>query len=62
MADGKKPPSREGLVGITFWAEPKLRDEVKRLAIDSGKPVQELMVEATQDLLAKHRKRSRSKA
>jgi hypothetical protein len=56
-----KQPSREGQVSFTFWTTPKLRNEVKRLAIDIGRSVQELMEEATEDLLAKHAKRGKRK-
>ena len=61
MVDGKKQASREGLVSFTFWTEPDVRDDIKRLAIDSGRSVQELMTEAAKDLVAKHRKKSRGK-
>lgn len=55
------PPSREGLVSFTFWTEPELRDDIKRLAIDTGKAVQVLMGEAAGDLLAKYKKKPKPK-
>ncbi len=63
MAEDEKyrQPGREGLVSFTFWTSPELRNNVKRLSIDSGKSVQELMEEAARDLLAKHSKRSKRK-
>jgi len=62
MADDRyKQPGREELVSFTFWTSPKLRNDVKRLSIDIGKTVQELMEEAAKDLLSKYGKRSKKK-
>ncbi len=61
MADDEKyrQPGREGQVSFTFWTSPELRNDVKRLAIDSGQSVQSLMEEAVRDLLAKHVQRGK---
>ena len=57
----KGQPSREGLVSFTFWTDPELRLSVRRLSLDTGKSVQELMEEATRNLLADYAKRSKRK-
>ena len=51
--------SREGVVSFTFWTDPELRLSVRRLSLDTGKSVQELMEEATRNLLAQYAKRSK---
>jgi hypothetical protein len=63
MAENEKyrQPSREGQVSFTFWTTPERKNNVKRLAIDTGRKVHELMEEATDDLLAKHAKRGKRK-
>lgn len=55
-AKAAQPPSREGLVSITFWVQPETRADLKRLAIDVDRTVGALLDEAVEDLLAKHRK------
>ena len=56
MAEEKKSTqaSREGLVNLAFWTTPELRLAVRKLALDLGKSVQDVMDEAVRDLLAKH--------
>jgi len=55
-AKSVQPPSREGLVSVTFWVHPEVRAELKRLAIDVDRTVASLLDEAVSDVLAKHRK------
>lgn len=70
----EKAPSRKGLIGITFWAPPELRAELRDLATahtleagkrDEGKgrvSVQDLLQEAARDLLTKYRKKPKPKS
>jgi hypothetical protein len=41
---------------FTFWAEGQLKEAIKGLAADTGKTVQELMSEATKDIVEKYRR------
>lgn len=50
------PAYRQGKKAIIFYGQPELSDELKRLAIDKGSTLQDLLVEAANDLLRKHGK------
>jgi hypothetical protein len=47
--------TREGLKKVTTAVEPAKHKQLKRLAVDSDKSVEDLLREAIDDLLAKHR-------
>jgi hypothetical protein len=46
--------TREGLKKVTTAVEPAQHKQLKRLAVDSDKSVEDLLREAIDDLLAKH--------
>lgn len=51
---------REDLVSFAFWTTKEMRDDMKRAAIDLGRPVQDLMAEAVEQWLKQHAKRKKS--
>jgi hypothetical protein len=53
----EKKAGREGQVSFTFWTDPDLRDDIKMLAVEKKRPVQDLMEEAARDLLVKYKKK-----
>ncbi len=48
------PQYRQGKKAIIFYGPPELSDELKRLGIDLGTTLQEMLVEASNDFLRKH--------
>lgn len=48
--------TREGKVGLTVWVDPKLRDDVKRVALDKGCTAEVLLTETIQQMVSKHMK------
>ena len=47
-------PGRAGKVAVTGYFAPEVRRQLKRLAADADSTVQALLVEALNDLFAKH--------
>lgn len=49
-----RPPSREGLRAVTVYVKPEVHKQLRMLGIDTGDSVQELMIQALNDLFHKH--------
>jgi predicted HicB family RNase H-like nuclease len=51
-----RPPSRVGLRAVTVYVKPEAHKQLRLMAIDQGdnSSVQELMIEAINDLFKKH--------
>jgi hypothetical protein len=52
-----RPPSRVGLRAVTAYVSPEVHRQLRLLGLDQGLSVQELMVEAINELFRKHDKR-----
>ncbi len=50
-----RAPSRLGRKAVTIYLETEAHQQLKMLALNEGRSVQALMVEATNDLFEKHR-------
>ena len=57
-AAAQKPPSREGKKGILIYLSPEAAKEIKLLAVETGTSIQELGIEAFNDLLRKHNRKA----
>ena len=53
-----KPPSRQGKKGILIYLSPEAAKEMKLLAVETGTSIQELGIEAFNDLLRKHNRKA----
>ena len=51
------PPSRRGKKGIVAYVDPLVIRELKILSADKDRPMQDLFIEAINDLLVKHGKK-----
>jgi hypothetical protein len=50
-------PSRQGKKGVVTYLAPEAAKEIRQLALDIGSSIQELGVEAWNDLLQKHNRK-----
>jgi hypothetical protein len=51
---GYRPPKRQGKRAAVAWIEPEAVKQLNIMAIEGDRTVQDLMVEAINDLFAKH--------
>jgi hypothetical protein len=51
------PPSRQGKKGIVIYVSKEAAHELKQLSLDMDRPIQDLGVEALNDLLGKYRRK-----
>lgn len=51
----RRAPSRLGRKAVTIYLETEAHQQLKMLAVNEGRSVQALMVEAINDLFEKHR-------
>ena len=49
-----RPPSRSGQRVVTFYIKPEAHKQLRLLGVEQGKAVQELMVEALNDIFSKY--------
>jgi hypothetical protein len=50
-------PSRQGKKGLVVYVSPEAAREIKLLAVETGSSIQELGIEAWNDLLRKHNRK-----
>jgi hypothetical protein len=51
-------PSRQGKKGLVVYVSPEAAKEIKLLAVETGSSIQELGIEAWNDLLRKHNRKA----
>jgi hypothetical protein len=56
VAPSIRPPSRTGLRAVTVYAKPEAHRQLRQMGLDRGISVQDLMIEALNDLFRKHGK------
>jgi hypothetical protein len=55
-ADRKRPPSRRGKKVLNVHVEPEVSKQLRQLALDQDSSVQNIVIEALNDLFTKYRR------
>ena len=55
-ASPTRPASRSGQRVVTFYVKPEAHKQLRLLGVEQGSSIQELMIEALNDLFSKHGK------
>ena len=53
-AQARRPPSRRGLKALTVWVDPAVHQQVRMMALEQNRSVEDMLREAVADLFQKY--------